>query len=193
MHARFDAVLDGLDRDAIVAVDMPIGLVARGWRDADAAVKAFLGGKASSLFAIPPRAVIEQPTHAAACELAEALAGQRVSLQAFYLFPKIRELDEHVADPRIVEVHPETSFAVMAGAPLASGKHTVAGARRRRQLLRDAGIVVRRPGVSGVGVDDLLDAAACAWTARRIARGEAQRFPERSTQRDGRRRIEIVA
>lgn len=192
VHERFAAILDGIG-DAIVAVDMPIGLMRHGWRDADAAVKAFLGGKASSLFAIPPRAVIEQTTHAEACAVSERLAGQRVSLQAFYLFPKIRELDEHVRDSRIFEVHPETSFAVMAGDPLASSKHDTSGARQRRRLLRDAGITVRRPRVSGVGVDDVLDAAACAWTARRIASGEARRFPEGASQRDGRRRIEIVA
>jgi predicted RNase H-like nuclease len=28
-----------------------------------------------------------------------------------------------------------------------------------------------------VGADDLLDACACAWSARRIAEGRAVRFP----------------
>ena len=62
----------------------------------------------------------------------------------------------------------------MAGAPLADSKSTWAGAVTRRRLLAAQGIEL--PGDLGlagqqVGVDDVLDAAAVAWTARRFAAG----------------------
>ena len=46
----------------------------------------------------------------------------------------------------------------------------------------DAFLAARPP--RGCGLDDLLDACACATAARRIARGEALSFPESPT-RDG--------
>jgi predicted RNase H-like nuclease len=79
-----------------------------------------------------------------------------------------------------VEAHPELSFAAMAGAPLRDSKSTWAGAVRRRQLLMAQGIDLDGDlGLSGlrVGVDDVLDAAAVAWTARRVADGGARRLP----------------
>jgi predicted RNase H-like nuclease len=80
-----------------------------------------------------------------------------------------------------VEVHPELTFAELAGAPLADGKSTWSGAERRRQLLADVGIFASGDlGLTGyqVGVDDVLDAAAVAWTAARFARGDARRVPD---------------
>jgi predicted RNase H-like nuclease len=82
---------------------------------------------------------------------------------------------------RVVEVHPEVSFAHLAGAPLTVRKHTWAGMYRRRELLAGAGIRIDGDlGEAGRGaaVDDVLDAAVCAWTARRVARGEARCMPD---------------
>jgi predicted RNase H-like nuclease len=52
----------------------------------------------------------------------------------------------------------------------------------RRSLLAaaeyDRGFLERKAFASAaVGADDLLDAAACSWSAARIARGEGRRFP----------------
>ena len=68
----------------------------------------------------------------------------------------------------------------MAGAPLADSKSTWAGATSRRQLLAAQGIELSGDlGLAGqqVGVDDVLDAAAVAWTARRVAAGAARCLP----------------
>jgi predicted RNase H-like nuclease len=72
----------------------------------------------------------------------------------------------------LYEVHPELSFTVMAGAPLPDGKHTRAGLAVRRELLAGEGIALP-PRVAGAARDDLVDAAAVAWSARRIAAGRA--------------------
>jgi predicted RNase H-like nuclease len=72
----------------------------------------------------------------------------------------------------LYEVHPELSFAALAGAPLPDSKHTPAGLAARRDLLARAGITLP-PKVAGAAADDLLDAAAVAWSVLRIAAGTA--------------------
>ena len=51
----------------------------------------------------------------------------------------------------------------------------------RRRLLEEAGVVLPSElGEAGAaGTDDVLDAAAAAWSATRIARGEAVSLPAR--------------
>jgi len=187
MHATFDEVVACAPADAIIAVDMPVGLVERGWRAADLAVRSFLGPRRASLFVMPPRPVLAARSHREACLLAERATGNRISLQAFYLFAKVREVDRHAGDPRIIEVHPETSFAVMAGAPLAARKQTPTGRRVRTRLLAERGIHVAGP-------HDLLDAAAAAWSGARWRSGTALCFPDAPIDLDrSGRRICIVA
>lgn len=81
------------------------------------------------------------------------------------------------------EVHPEVSFAVLSGdEPMASSKRTWNRMQERLAALATAGVRLPdrlRPAGSVAGVDDVLDAAVVAWTARRIARGEAISFPSR--------------
>ena len=76
------------------------------------------------------------------------------------------------------EVHPEVSFALLAGGPLAFAKRTWNGQRERLRLLAVAGIELPdRLDVGLVRADDVLDAAVAAWSAIRIARGEHVTFP----------------
>ncbi|WP_414635622.1 DUF429 domain-containing protein [Actinophytocola sp.] len=51
----------------------------------------------------------------------------------------------------------------------------------RHRLLATAGIALDSDlGDTGgpAGVDDVLDAAVCAWTARRVANGQARSSPD---------------
>jgi predicted RNase H-like nuclease len=73
-------------------------------------------------------------------------------------------------------VHPELSFAALSGAPLTDSKHRPAGIAVRRALLEGAGIMLPHR-VAGAAEHDLLDAAAVAWSARRIAAGTARVLP----------------
>ncbi len=81
------------------------------------------------------------------------------------------------ADRRLIEVHPELSFRAMAGGQLLPPKKSWNGASDRRSLLEGAGIRLPRdlgpPGLEAA-VDDVLDAAAAAWTAHRFALGMAE-------------------
>ena len=74
------------------------------------------------------------------------------------------------------EVHPELGFGAMAGAPLAASKHTGPGRDERRRLLAQAGIEIPA-GTAATLIGDVLDAAAVAWSTRRIAAGQAVIVP----------------
>lgn len=90
---------------------------------------------------------------------------------------EILTVEEHWRDPRIFEVHPELWSAATAGAPLVSKNWN--GAMRRRTLLAAHGIELRDDlaAAGPVPVDDVLDAAAVAWTAGRIAADVALCLP----------------
>jgi predicted RNase H-like nuclease len=172
------ATLDDLPLASVTGIDMPLGLLAAGWRDADRLARRALGRRGAAVFAIPPRPVWECASYAEAGRACRDLTGQGFSVQAWGLRRKIAEADEFrrrapgPAPVRLHEVHPELAFAALAGAPLADSKHTPAGLARRRALLAAAGITLP-PRAAGAAEDDLLDAAAVAWSARRIASGQA--------------------
>ncbi len=185
--ARVHAFLAGvLDRDeaSVVGIDMPLGLLESGWREADRLARGLLGPRRSSVFAIPPRAVWAQASYQAANQRCRELTGQGLAIQAWGLRAKLLEADQYrmTCGHPLYEVHPELAFCAMQGAPLAHSKHTAAGRDQRRELLGRLGIVL--PRVPRAPVTDALDAAAVAWSAWRIATGEAVVIPGRP-QRDG--------
>lgn len=169
-----------------VGVDMPLGLLSAGRREADAAARAWLRGQSSSVFAAPTRPVLAEREYTAANERSRRRDGRGLSKQSFHLFEKIREVDEFVADRRLHEVHPEISFRLMKGGVLPHRKKTFGGMRERWSLLETNGVVLPgdHPALAPIGIDDVLDAAAVAWSARRIASGAARSFPETTEQRD---------
>jgi predicted RNase H-like nuclease len=178
VHPNFEAVLGALPDDTVVAVDLPIGLADRqepGGREVDREARAQLGPKRSSVFSPPPRCVLGART------LVEARGrGARLTLQTLNLLPRIEDVDRVMTaslQSRVFEVHPELSFAAMnGGQPVLAPKRTSVGSARRRSLLsRMAVVVPERP--PGSAPDDLLDACALAWSARRIADGVSSRIP----------------
>ena len=166
----------------VIAVDMPIGLPSANSRPADDEAKKKLEKHTASVFLTPPRKVLEQPTYKEARRVAESEFNQGVSAQAYALRKKIFEIDSITAeDHRIFEVHPEVSFRAMAKRSLKWKKKTWNGLLERRALLRRAGVKLPdNLGEDGskVGPDDVVDAAAAAWSAFRIARREAESLPE---------------
>lgn len=168
---------------AVVAVDIPIGLPDSSGRRADAEARRELVGKASSIFSTPTRAALEAPTYAEgrAANVA-ATGGTSVSAQAYALREKVLQADEWVRGRpgvEVLEVHPELSFARMAGAPVLASKKDADGVRARREALAAHGILAP-PWFRGAGFaeDDLLDACAAAWSAVRHSHGLSESFPE---------------
>jgi predicted RNase H-like nuclease len=181
VHETLAGVLDG-HGSRVVGIDMPLGLLGSGWREADRAARGLLGPRRSSVFAIPPRAVWEQASYQAASQRCRELTGQGLSIQAWGLRARLLEADRYRGSRHpLYEVHPELAFCAMAGAPLEHSKHTPQGRELRRELLSRAGIAL--PPTPRAPVTDTLDAAAVAWSAWRIATGRAVVIPARP-QRD---------
>lgn len=197
---------------ALIAIDVPIGIpeiASLGGRACDAALRRQLGARQSSVFAVPARAALAQQEYAQASEaaLAHSQPPRRVSRQCFHLFPKIREVDAVITpelQARLVECHPEGAFWAMNGCvPLHEPKKVKsqphpAGLALRHLLLARAGfdpafLAGQRFRPADAGEDDFLDACACAWTARRVLRGTAIRFPEEPVEDPRGLRMEIWA
>ena len=173
-----------------IGIDMPVGLV-DGPRDTDAAARALLPGRASSVFSTAARSVVEGwvagtvTTHAQATALSVAVSGAGLSQQAWRLVPKMAEVERIAAGGTVLtEVHPELAFATVAGAPLPR-KRSWPGLMLRRELLVDLGVDLptRFPGDAAAAPDDVVDAAICAWVADGLASGAPVRHvPEFTLQ-----------
>lgn len=187
----FLSLADAFDvlQPQLAALDIPIGLaetVPSGGRACEQAARSLLGSRRSSVFPTPSRAVIGAQTHHDASAIGSHTAGWKPSVQAFSIFPKIREADalvRRIGQDRVVETHPELSFRAMKGSPLASRKSRAGGVVERLRLLSDQGLDVLGGALDssldqrGVGIDDLLDSTAALWTAHRIHQGRAERIP----------------
>jgi len=170
-----------LSHETAVMIDMPIGLLNdASSRQCDALARERLRPyRSSSIFGVPPRAVTRISDYPQANALSRELTGRGLSKQSFYLFPKIRELDDWLVHPERQgewwECHPEVAFAQLnSGIALNASKKSEAGQAERVSLLADL------PGVDAalerasqkykrkdVLPDDCIDALVCLLTAER--------------------------
>jgi predicted RNase H-like nuclease len=206
--ATFAEVLAAPEAPARVAVDMPIGLPERiigAGRAAEQAVRGnVLKKRQSSVFTIPARAAVFAEcsrfaslrllydAHARASALARTLSDppRAISIQAFMIFPKIREIDAlmtPVLAERVFETHPEVAFWRLNGGSemktpkKVNGRPNPAGIEERSALLvahgYDAAFLAQALP-AGAGRDDLVDAAVNALIAERLREGLARPFPD---------------
>ena len=163
-------------------IDVPIGfptVATDGVRAADVAARAFVGPRRSSVFPMPARDVLEAGSYAEANALSRERYGRGISRQAYALRENILEADRLSVDPRVFEVHPEVSFRALKGDVLEHAKKSWNGLQERIRLLEDVGIRLPTALPCGkVAADDVVDAAAAAWSAERVARGGAGMLPE---------------
>lgn len=209
VFATFIELVEAFPGDATIAVDMPVGLpevAGPGGRGPEALVRPLLGQRQSSVFSIPSRAAVHAETapfttveewyaaHRRASEVARNTSDppRGVSIQAFGIFPKIREIDALLRQrpalrERVFESHPEVAFMRLnGGAPMRlpkkiKGMVNPAGMEERKALLAGRGYeraFLDRPPPAGAKPDDFLDAACMMLVAGRIGRGEAVSFPD---------------
>lgn len=168
---------------AIIAIDMPIGLPDTSVRSADGLARKLIGARGSSVFNTPLRAALEAESFAEALAISRELSGVGLSKQSYALRKKAFEVDTFVrsTDLRVVEVHPEVCFMEMNDSrPLRDPKRTWAGLQTRVQLLKQAGVQIPDElGLLGSKAlpDDIVDACAAAWTARRVLGGRGFCIP----------------
>jgi predicted RNase H-like nuclease len=171
-------------RMVAAGIDIPIGLAARGPRACDGQARRMLGPRRSSVFPAPARALLGASTYEEACEISRRVSGRAISKQLYNILPKIREVDRLQArptsrSPHLFEMCPELSFTVMTGAPMRYAKRTPEGRAERMDALAptfgDVTPLVEPPP-SGATRDDVVDALAGAWTARRYVVGSCLRL-----------------
>ena len=166
-----------------LVIDIPIGLVDCGSREADLQARVLLGARGCCVFPAPLRGMLACKTHREACALGQRINGKGISIQSWGILPKIREVDSHLTSAdqsRIREGHPELSFALMnGGQALTERKSTRAGRDARLRLLEQ-----HFPGIRDEVEKhrafraDVIDAFAMLWTARRFRDGLARALPE---------------
>ncbi|MCX7993755.1 MAG: DUF429 domain-containing protein [Fimbriimonadales bacterium] len=181
VYARFAELLEAHASAAAIAVDMPIGLWQSGrarMRPCDAEARKRLDKRASSVFIPPTRAMLNAASYA-------PLREQGLSVQAYHLIPRIRELDALITpdlQTRVWESHPELSFTAITGAPIAHPKRTAQGQSARVDALQHAlsleaaalDALWQACRTMGARLDDLLDACALVWSALRHAQGRLE-------------------
>ena len=164
-------------RMAAAGIDIPIGLTASGPRSCDLEARRRLGPRRSSVFPAPAREVLHASSYEEACAVSRRVCGRAISTQVYNIVPKIREVDRLLSEPstrplHLFEMCPELSFAAITGHPMRHNKRTPEGRAERIEALRptfgDVTLLVEPPP-TGASKDDVLDALAGAWTARRYA------------------------
>jgi predicted RNase H-like nuclease len=190
VEASLDKLVGELTEMAAIGVDMPLGLstgIVR--READNLARAFVGPRGNTVFPTYPREVYEAADYDAARETCVKLTKGSISRQAYALGERILELEGMVERHRdIREVHPEVSFRAMADRHLSWAKTSWNGLHERTELLLEQGVEMPTEitQIGNVGAEDVLDAAAAAWSADRIANRTAKSFPDPPQAANGR-------
>lgn len=183
--ASLQQVLD-LTAAEIAVIDIPLGLSSGPFdRPVESAIRAVLPGKASSVFNTPCRQSLHAASYPDACAENFVVLKKKLSKQTWAIMPKIKEADAVVSrsdGKRILEGHPEVSFAIHQSSPLISSKHRAKGLLARVGILAEIGFDFQKltsdlPDNHPAKPDDIADAAILAWTAIRVSKGEAIAFP----------------
>jgi len=171
----------------IIGIDMPVVLSDFIPREADQLARKLLSKKASSVFTAPTPEMLEQPNYERASYVSKRLFGKSMSLQSWYLFPKIKDVQTIIHDAHInlYEIHPELSFRAMNHEEvILESKKSKEGFEIRNALLRrhfesfDFESIRNLYPRKDVMDNDILDAMAVLWSARRIQANEASFLPK---------------
>ena len=166
-----------------VMIDIPIGLPDAGpdVRSCDREARLLLGcRRAASVFSAPARRTLAASNFSHALELNRKATGRGLSIQAWGIVPKIREIDTLLGDDRSLcgvlrESHPELCFWALNGKQaMQYNKKKREGRQERLRVLEQylphchawfeqaCGEFLRRD----VARDDIIDAMVCAVTAK---------------------------
>ena len=163
----------------LILIDIPIGLVdwGRESRRCDGEARRLLGWpRSSSVFTPPARPALAEPTREAALACNQEISGRKLTIQAWSISPKIREVDQLLrsdlaARERMRETHPELLFwALNDGKAMRNSKKRGAGYGERLAVLRAlfprsnevAAQALARFPRHRVARDDILDALVAA-------------------------------
>jgi len=139
---KFEDVIRILKDARLILVDMPIGLPSsrQTKRYCDVAARKAISPRGSSVFPVPARSSLAQPTYEKGSAENARILGKKLSTQSWAIAPKIREVDDFMrqqgAQSRVREMHPEVAFwALNFERPLIEKKTKVAGENERLSVL----------------------------------------------------------
>jgi predicted RNase H-like nuclease len=179
--------------DAIF-IDIPIGIPDETYtRDCDQRLKEELGSQYyASVFNPPVRPALYAPTYAEACIQSYSLTDKKVSLQAWNISAKIRQVDqllqnEEKFQQKVYESHPELLFKILNGMePIQQKKQIGKGLKHRLKLLKQ--VQDRAESIyreikeeyrrKEVAEDDIVDAMVLAHFAQLSKEGAIEQLPE---------------
>ena len=164
----------------LVVIDVPIGLPDKGYRRADLEAKHLLKHRHVCVFPAPTRLILDCDSREEACERCIEVGDKRVNVFQWAIRPKVRDIDlvlrkHEKVQERIREGHPEVTFALMNQNKPMLSKKKPAGLDDRIKLLRSYFSDIR---TGAPHLEDVLDAYALLWTAKKIQLGSERRFPE---------------
>lgn len=163
----------------VVAIDIPIGLLENGSRSCDLIARRLLGKRRSSVFPAPLKALLRAEDYRNACDIQTAIDGKKITRQAWGILPKVAEVyfllqERSELSTVLYEVHPEVSFYFMNGnKPNEYGKKKKQGIDERIKILLDH-FEINGTYINDMSKchrtkkDDIVDALAALWTAKRI-------------------------
>jgi predicted RNase H-like nuclease len=191
-------VLDYRPSFRVIALGAPVGLLEEpvdGGRACDREARQLIGFPRAGAIATPP---VRKALAASTYEEAARLSGGMGAV-TWTLLPRYREVEAEMAPYRqrtVFEVQPELSFYQLnEDTPMQFSKRTHLGMEERKALLKG-----RIQGMERI-VDfelpkvkpwQLIDAAACLWTTRRIASRAMTRIPEDPEWDETGLRMELV-
>ncbi len=178
----FETIADfwkSLKGNALILIDIPIGLPTGGKRQCDVEARRLLRKRASSVFPVPCRQAIHATSYQEACKINQKILGVKLSVQTWNISGKIREVDDWLRKDKkarqcVRESHPEICFWALAGGrPMSHYKKSERGSTERLNLLKrihPATESIVDTALEGfprkyLARDDILDAVALADTA----------------------------
>lgn len=163
----------------LILIDIPIGLPHWRHRLCDVEARKILGKRGASVFPAPSRDAIQQPDYENAGKVNQKILGKKISIQAWNISPKIKQVDEllnnnEAARIQIRESHPEICFwALAGGCAMVHNKKIEPGFEERLSYLKNiqknteqiVDEAIRKFRRKDVAKDDILDALALAIIA----------------------------
>jgi predicted RNase H-like nuclease len=187
LHAAgdLDAALAADEEVATIAVDVPLGHEdprgeSDGWRACDVAAREVLGEAGERFFVLPPPAVFAADTYHEALAMCRERGWPKLEAALWFAADRLAALADRAGrDQRLVEVHPEVSFAHMDAGRRPPEHYGSSWAALDERLERLHGEDLHPEEVEPADHDPrpALDACAAAWTAHRVSRGQARRLP----------------
>lgn len=170
-----EKIRDRLNNAFLNLIDIPLGLEdKKPVRECDKIFKNILGRKASSIFNAPVYPLLKCKTYQEACDLNHRITGKKISLQTWFIIPKIRDANSFLQKSKdkniLKEFHPETGFMILnKNEHLQFKKREKQGIEERLSILGkylDAETILDKICSEtlrkDVAKDDILDAICCA-------------------------------